>query len=284
MNKVCKQFPSKSGRIAFLGGIGTSQKEKQTHSVSATPLDFRCQSGKLYQRPRCGNGKIEGAEECDNGPNNSDTLPDACRTNCTKGDCGDFVVDRGEECDEGRKNNDEIPGACRTNCKRANCGDGVLDVTEGEKCDDGNNNPYDGCHECQECKKPKDNLNIIQDTKLCTGRYTLRDPGRDGVIRVTGNNVTLDCRDCELVGGGGGGIGILVTGSNVVLRGCTVSGYGIGIEVKGPNAVIFDNRACGNKTDVKKSTPVFYPARNTCNKAANGWSEAGKSGCTGNCQ
>ncbi len=284
MNKVCGQFPNSSGRITFLGGIGSSQKEKQTYSVSASSLDFRCQSGRLYQKPLCGNGKIEGLEECDDGSNNSDTRSDACRTDCTKGECGDSIVDSGEECDEGRRNNNEIPGACRTNCKQANCGDGVLDVTEGEKCDDGNNNPYDGCHECQECVLPKDNLNITRDTKLCTGRYTLRDPGRNGVIRVTGSNVTLDCRDCELVGAGGGGIGILVTGSNVVLRGCTVSGYGTGIEVKGQNSVIFDNRACGNSIDVKKSTPVFYPVRNECNKAASGWSEAGKSGCTANCQ
>ncbi|MBC2705121.1 DUF4215 domain-containing protein [Desulfobacula sp.] len=33
---------------------------------------------------------------------------------------------------------------------QAYCGDGVLDYHEGERCDDGNNDPYDGCHQCQE--------------------------------------------------------------------------------------------------------------------------------------
>ncbi|MCP3872032.1 MAG: DUF4215 domain-containing protein [Desulfobacteraceae bacterium] len=284
LQKVCAKNPNCTGRILFMGGVGRSKGVQKTHSVSAYPLEFQCQNGRIYNKPRCGNGKKEGAEECDDGANNSDTRPNACRTNCTRGRCGDFTVDNGEECDDGNKNSDKIPGACRTNCKRANCGDGVLDVSEGEKCDDGNSDPYDGCHECQECVLPKDNLTITRDTKLCPGSYNLRDPGRDGVIRVTGNNVTLDCRNSQLNGSGRGGIGILVTGSNVVLRGCSVKGFETGIDVRGENAVAFDNRACGNSIDVKKSTPVFFPARNTCNKAVNGWSEGGKAGCTENCQ
>lgn len=48
--------------------------------------------------------------------------------------------------------------------------------------------------------QPENNLTITQDTRLCADNYNLRDPGRDGAIRVTGNNVTLDCRDSELVG------------------------------------------------------------------------------------
>jgi hypothetical protein len=216
--------------------------------------------------------------------NNSDTRPNACRTDCTRAGCGDYVTDSGEECDDGSRNSDKIPGACRTNCKRAYCGDGVLDISEGERCDDGNNDPYDGCYKCQECVPPKDNLLITRDTQLCAGSFNLRDPGRDGAIRVTGNEVTLDCRGSQLVGSGRGSIGILVTGSNVVLRGCTVSGFGTGIDVRGQNAVLFDNRACGNGVDVKKGTAVAFPVRNTCNKAGNGWSEAGKTGCTANCQ
>ncbi len=283
LDKVCAKHPNSSGRILFLGGIGRSKDERKTHGKSAYPLDFRCQNNRLYRHPQCGNGKVEGVEECDDGQNNSDNNPDACRSNCTRARCGDYTIDSGEQCDKGAKNSDKIPGECRTNCRRAYCGDGVLDVSEGERCDDGNNNPYDGCHECMECVKPKDNLIITRDTRLCPGRYTLRDQGRDGLIRVTSDNVTLDCRDSELVGTGRGGIGILVTGSNVVLRGCSVTGFGTGIEVKGQNAVIFDNRACGTSADVKKSTPVFYPVRNKCNKAVNGWSEAGKAGCTTNC-
>ncbi len=49
--------------------------------------------------PECGNGIIEAGEECDDGNLNSDTMPDACRTDCKLPSCGDSVVDTGEECD-----------------------------------------------------------------------------------------------------------------------------------------------------------------------------------------
>ena len=32
---------------------------------------------------------------------NSDTIPDACRRDCTAARCGDGVVDTGETCDDG---------------------------------------------------------------------------------------------------------------------------------------------------------------------------------------
>ncbi len=93
--------------------------------------------------PVCGNGVVEGGEQCDDGPNNSDTTPDACRTDCTLAHCGDGVVDTGEECDDGANNSDSTPDACRTSCMAAYCGDGVVDT--GEECDDGNNTGGDGC-------------------------------------------------------------------------------------------------------------------------------------------
>ena len=37
----------------------------------------------------CGNGEVEGLEECDEGEDNSDTVADACRTDCTLARCGD---------------------------------------------------------------------------------------------------------------------------------------------------------------------------------------------------
>ena len=49
----------------------------------------------------CGNGVVTGSEECDDGPGNSDTEPDACRMDCTNPRCGDGVVDTGEACDDG---------------------------------------------------------------------------------------------------------------------------------------------------------------------------------------
>jgi len=55
--------------------------------------------GSETQSAVCGNGIVEGAEECDDGDNNSDTEPNACRTNCKNAYCGDNVKDKGEECD-----------------------------------------------------------------------------------------------------------------------------------------------------------------------------------------
>jgi cysteine-rich repeat protein len=84
---------------------------------------------------RCGDGAIDGGEACDDGAANDDTVPDACRTDCTAPRCGDGVIDRGEACDDGAANDDAAPGACRTDCAPARCGDGVIDA--GEACDDG---------------------------------------------------------------------------------------------------------------------------------------------------
>lgn len=93
--------------------------------------------------PRCGDGTIDEGEECDEGSNNDDTQPDACRTSCRAPSCGDGVVDRGESCDEGAANGDDA--TCRTNCALASCGDGRVDP--GEQCDDGEAND-DGAVRC----------------------------------------------------------------------------------------------------------------------------------------
>jgi hypothetical protein len=49
----------------------------------------------------CGDGHVDDGEECDDGQSNSDTQPDACRSDCTRARCGDGVVDTGELCDDG---------------------------------------------------------------------------------------------------------------------------------------------------------------------------------------
>lgn len=96
----------------------------------------------------CGDGHIwDGNEECDDGADNSDTEPDACRTDCTAPRCGDGIVDSGEGCDEGDLNSDDPDATCRTNCALATCGDGVLD--DGEACDDGENNSDEVAGACR---------------------------------------------------------------------------------------------------------------------------------------
>ncbi|HEY2385797.1 MAG TPA: DUF4215 domain-containing protein [Candidatus Binatia bacterium] len=125
----------------------------------------------------CGNGDLDPGEQCDDGSDNSDTEPDACRTTCVDAHCGDGVtdsgedcddgnavsgdgcepdctltppptcgdgnLDSGEECDDGVDDSDTAPDACRTNCVDAHCGDGVVDSDE--DCDDGNTVDGDGC-------------------------------------------------------------------------------------------------------------------------------------------
>ncbi|TNF25337.1 MAG: hypothetical protein EP329_23210, partial [Deltaproteobacteria bacterium] len=67
----------------------------------------------------CGNGNLEAPEQCDDGTDtgqpayNSDTLPDACRTNCLLAYCGDGVTDTGEQCDDGNGiDNDGCSNTC----------------------------------------------------------------------------------------------------------------------------------------------------------------------------
>jgi hypothetical protein len=88
--------------------------------------------------PFCGNGRLDQQEQCDNGPSNSDTAPDACRSDCTRAHCGDGVVDGGEACDDGATNSDTVSDACRKTCVLPRCGDKVVD--RGEQCDNGSAN------------------------------------------------------------------------------------------------------------------------------------------------
>jgi len=77
-------------------------------------LDALCVVGVVDAPPAiCGDGIISVGEACDDGDDNSDTAPDACRTDCTAASCGDGVIDGGEECDDGNT----APGdGCEDNC------------------------------------------------------------------------------------------------------------------------------------------------------------------------
>ena len=89
----------------------------------------------------CGDGIVDpGAEQCDQGPDNSDTIGDRCRTDCTRPRCGDGAEDNGEECDDGNTEND---GTCDSNCTRPRCGNSIVGL--GEECDDGNTFNTDAC-------------------------------------------------------------------------------------------------------------------------------------------
>ncbi|MCA9638983.1 MAG: DUF4215 domain-containing protein, partial [Myxococcales bacterium] len=87
-------------------------------------------------------GFIQPGEECDDGPNNSNT--GACTLGCALPVCGDGFVQpsNNEACDDGNMSNND---ACLNTCVAATCGDGF--VNNGvEECDDGNQNNNDGCN------------------------------------------------------------------------------------------------------------------------------------------
>jgi cysteine-rich repeat protein len=100
----------------------------------------------------CGDASIDDdrSEQCDDGADNSDTSPNACRVDCTAARCGDGVIDSGEACDDGDDNSDSAANTCRLDCQLPSCGDGVTDA--GEACDDGNLIDADGCE--ADCSEP----------------------------------------------------------------------------------------------------------------------------------
>jgi hypothetical protein len=83
----------------------------------------------------CGNGKNDPGEECDDGPQNSNT--GACTQACVSAACGDGYVQAGvEQCDAGEANADGWSG-CSTQCTyNPRCGDGALEPGF-EQCDNG---------------------------------------------------------------------------------------------------------------------------------------------------
>ena len=61
----------------------------------------------------CGDGAATGNEDCDSGMANSDTEPDACRSDCTPATCGDTIIDTGEVCDDGNTADGDL---CSADC------------------------------------------------------------------------------------------------------------------------------------------------------------------------
>ncbi len=88
-----------------LGGFSCTTLSFQSGTLACGP-DCRFVTSGCVNASVCGNGILEAGEQCDNGSANSDTVPDACRTNCVFAYCGDGVIDSFEEC-EGKNLNGE---------------------------------------------------------------------------------------------------------------------------------------------------------------------------------
>ncbi len=138
----------------------------------------------------CGDGVLEDVfEVCDDGALNSDTAPDACRTDCTTSTCGDGVVGTGEQCDDGDTSADG--NGCGADCAFDNtCGDGVLEP-EAEDCDDGNASADgNGCG--ADCRR---------DAVCGNGNLeALFEDCDDGNTSDEGNGCGADCRRNDVCG------------------------------------------------------------------------------------
>ncbi|HLT35959.1 MAG TPA: DUF4215 domain-containing protein [Enhygromyxa sp.] len=108
----------------------------------------------------CGDGIVDPGEECDLGPENSDS--GACTGSCTLAVCGDGVVyEQFEECDDGNASNTDD---CVQDCKLATCGDGFTRVGV-EACDDGNDDQTDGCTTA--CEPSTCGDGVVQGSEQC---------------------------------------------------------------------------------------------------------------------
>ncbi len=180
----------------------------------------------------CGDGIAnQPGEECDEGVNNSDTLPDACRTDCTLPICGDNIVDSGDACDDGVDNSDTVPDACRSDCTLPACGDDVTDSEEecdgaddaacpgvcradcicrvcgdgildpGEECDDGLANSDTTPDACRtDCTLASCGDGLIDDGEMCDGSDDALCPGAcrtDCVCGVCGNRIREAGEECD---------------------------------------------------------------------------------------
>lgn len=199
----------------------------------------------------CGDGVLQLGEQCDQGSQNSDTQPNACRTDCRFAYCGDGIIDYGEQCDDGQGHNGDDPNSCRENCRLPVCGDGIHDdgshglTVFNEECDDGNTNDHDGCkQDCTTCLLLTNNINISADTKLCANVFAVDDYGPEGVIILQYPGITLDCAGATLQGAGGNAGIYVMQASNVTIRNCTVTGYDVGIKVVDSSNVSI--MGCGN--------------------------------------
>lgn len=165
----------------------------------------------------CGNGLREGSEQCDDG---NLQLGDGCDAQCRKESCGNGRVDAGEECDPPKS------GSCANDCTlvRPRCGDHVVQTSDGEQCDDGNDQAGDGCLECRlECGDGRIDASIGEECEAeyspahCSSTCRWLPACGDGAVQPENgeecdpsNGVT--CVACKLVSaacgaGGGGGAG-----------------------------------------------------------------------------
>lgn len=149
----------------------------------------------------CGDGVVGGGEGCDDGAQNSDTAPGACRTDCAPARCGDGVVDPGEACDDaglidkpcdyGVEACERCDAACAVVPGEARwCGDGEVDVDAGEACDEGAANSDSEVDRCRsDCQPARCGDGVVDSGERC-------DEGELNGLVAGGCSASCDDRWC----------------------------------------------------------------------------------------
>lgn len=143
-----------------------------------------------------------------------------------------------------------------------------------------NDQSKSGCtFRCDPCSIPSNGLILPASMRLCPGSFSL-----PSGLQASANNITILCKDTELIGGMVPGIaGITVNGPDYVhIVGCDISNYSIGISMKdstgsqasynlihensdgiiyanSPRSTIFENTIFANaRTQVNLSSAQYY--------------------------
>ncbi|MCH7872086.1 MAG: hypothetical protein IID33_10345 [Planctomycetes bacterium] len=95
-------------------GFELDPSDSELIDPTIRPIEPLTLLGLTIEIDPCGNGMIDAGEACDDGSSNSDTLPDACRTDCSLPTCGDNVKDSTEACDG--EDLGDCPGSCADDC------------------------------------------------------------------------------------------------------------------------------------------------------------------------
>lgn len=151
----------------------------------------------------CGNEIVEVGEQCDEGTQNSDTAPNACRSTCHLPTCGDGVVDTGEEC-EGI---DFSGSTCQTfgfTRGSLTCGDCVVDTSGCSFCGNGvaegtvpTEVNYERCDGTDLRGQTCETLGYVSGTLVCTQGCAFDIGGCAVVVPECGNGVAETGEFCD---------------------------------------------------------------------------------------